>query len=247
MKKFVIIAGMVAMAGALFLASPASAQDNEAITAVLNDDGSVTVTGTGWEGAPTLYVTICKGADPAAENGGITAGNATQVCQDIMTDGFSTNPERGDGGTTTYTIPADKVGEVPEEGYVILQGEFASGSDWSATTVLTAGGAAEEPAAEEPAEEEPEAVEDPAEEEPEAEGAGGDDEMDGDDENIVDTEGSEEEGMETPEDMNEEEAMETDSMANTGSESGLLAVIGVSILLAGLFAVGLGRRFAKRS
>ena len=244
MKKFVIIAGAMAMAGALFLASPVSAQDNEAITAVLNDDGSVTVTGTGWEGAPTLYVTVCKGADPAAEDGGITAGNATQVCQDIMTDGFTTNPERGDGGTTTYTIPADKVGEVPEEGYVILQGEFAQNSDWSATTVLTAGGAEEEPEAEpEPAEEEPEAVEEPAEEEPEEEGAGGDDEMDEEDVNMVDTEGSEEEGMEG--DM--EDAMETDSMANTGSESGLLVVIGVSILLAGLFAVGLGRRFAKRS
>ena len=246
MKKFVIIAGAMAMAGALFLASPVSAQDNEAITAVLNDDGSVTVTGTGWEGAPTLYVTVCKGADPAAEDGGIDAGNATRLCQDIMTDGFTTNPERGDGGTTTYTIPADKVGEVPEEGYVILQGEFAQNSDWSATTVLTAGGAEEEPEAEpEPAEEEPEAVEEPAEEEPEEEGAGGDDEMD--DENMVDTEDSEEEGMEAPEDMDEDEAMETDSMANTGSESGFLAVIGVSILLAGLFAVGLGRRFAKRS
>ena len=181
MKKFAIIAGAMALAGALFLASPVSAQDNEAITAVLNDDGSATVSGTGWEGAPTLYVTVCKGADPsasAADNYGITAGNATQVCQDIMTDGFATDPERGDGGTTTYTISADKVGEVPEEGYVILQGEFAAGSDWSATTILTAG---------------------------------------------------------------------ADTMADTGAESGLLAVIGVSVLLAGLFAVGIGRRFAKRS
>ena len=181
MKKFAIIAGAMAMAGALFLASPVSAQDNEAITAVLNDDGTVTVSGTGWEGAPNLYVTICKGADPSAGeagNYGITATNATQVCQDIMTDGFATNPDRGDGGTTTYTISADKVGEVPEAGYVILQGEFAADSDWSATTVLTAG---------------------------------------------------------------------ADMMADTGAESGLLAVIGVSVLLAGLFAVGIGRRFAKRS
>ena len=183
MKKFVIIAGAMAMAGALFLASPVSAQDNEAITATLNDDGSATVTGTGWEDAPNLYVTICKGADPSAEDGGITAGNATQVCQDIMTDGFATNPDRGDGGTTSYTISADKVGEVPDEGYVILQGEFSADSDWSATTVLTAGG----------------------------------------------------------DDMGE------DMMADTGSESGLLAVIGVSVLLAGLFAIGIGRRFAKRS
>lgn len=233
MKKFAIIAGAMAMAGALFLASPVSAQDNEAITAVLNDDGSVTVTGTGWEGAPTLYVTVCKGADPAAENGGINAGNATELCTDIMTDGFTTNPDRGDGGTTTYTIPAAKVGEVPEAGYVILQGEFAPGSDWSATTVVTAGGA-EEPAAEE---EEPAAAEEPADEQPEAEGAGGDEEMD------------EAEDMDDGDDMDEAEDMDDgdDTMADTGSESGLLAVIGVSVLLAGLFAVGIGRRFAKRS
>lgn len=220
MKKFVIIAGMLAMAGAIFLASPASAQDNEAITAVLNDDGSVTVTGTGWEGAPNLYVTLCKGADPTAEGGGITAGNATSLCPDIMTDGFSTNPERGDGGTTTYTIPADKVGEVPEAGYVILQGEFASGSDWSATTVVKAA----------------------AEEEPMDEGAGGDDDMDEDMNQTDDM-------SETmADDMDDDTASQTvTTMANTGSESGLLAVIGVSILLAGLFAVGLGRRITKRS
>ena len=242
MKKFVIIAGMMAMAGALFLASPVSAQDNEAITAVLNDDGSATVTGTGWEGAPaTLFVTVCTGADPTAENGGITEGNALQVCPTLMADGFTTNPERGDGGTTTYTISADTVGEVPEEGLVILQGELAAGTVWSANTVLTAGGAEEEPAEEEPepAEEEPEPAEEPAEE-----GAGGDDEMD--DGSEVDMEGSEEEGMEGGEEGMDDD-MATDSMANTGSESGLLAVIGVSILLAGLFAVGIGRRFAKRS
>ena len=227
MKKFAIIAGAMAMAGALFLASPVSAQDNEAITAVLNDDGSATVTGTGWEGAPaTLFVTVCTGADPTAENGGITEGNALQVCPTLMADGFATNPDRGDGGTTTYTISADKIGEVPEEGLVILQGELAAGTQWSANTVLTAGGAEEPEAEEEPAAEEP-----AAEEEPEAEGAGGDEEMD------------EAEPMDDEEEMDDGD----DMMADTGSESGLLAVIGVSVLLAGLFAVGIGRRFAKRS
>ena len=242
MKKIAIIAGAMAMAGALFLASPVSAQDNEAITAVLNDDGSATVTGTGWEGAPNLYVTVCTGADTsasAADNYGITAANAQTTCPNIMTDGFTTNPERGDGGTTTYTISADKIGELPEAGYVILQGEFASGSDWSATTVLTAGGAEEEePEAEEPEAEEAaegpaeEAAEEPAEEaaeEPAEEAAEG--------------AGSEEDPMTEESPMEEAEG----TMAETGAESGLLAVIGVSVLLAGLFAVGIGRRFAKRS
>lgn len=222
MKKFVIIAGIMAMAGAVFLASPVSAQDNEAITAVLNDDGSATVTGTGWEGAPNLYVTICKGADPTAEGGGITAANAIQACQDLMADGFATNPERGDGGTTTYTIPASKVGEVPEAGYVILQGEFAAGSPWSAVTVLTAGG-------------------DDMGDDDMGGDDGGDDMSGGDDM----AEGAGGDDMSGGDDMAGD--MGTMTMANTGSESGLLAVIGVSILLAGLFAVGLGRRFAKRS
>ena len=242
MKKIAIIAGAMAMAGALFLASPVSAQDNEAITAVLNDDGSATVTGTGWEGAPNLYVTVCTGADTsasAADNYGITAANAQTTCPNIMTDGFTTNPERGDGGTTTYTISADKIGELPEAGYVILQGEFASGSDWSATTVLTAGGAEEEPEAEEPeaeeAAEEPEAEE--AAEEPEAEAA------EGPAEEAAEGAGGEEDPMTEESPMEEAEG----TMAETGAESGLLAVIGVSVLLAGLFAVGIGRRFAKRS
>ena len=226
MKKFVIIAGMMAMAGAVFLASPVSAQDNEAITAVLNDDGSATVTGTGWAGAPNLYVTICKGADPTAEGGGITAANAITACQDLMADGFATNPERGDGGTTTYTIPASKVGEVPEAGYVILQGEFAAGSPWSAVTVLTAGG--DDMGGDD-------SGDDMSGGDDMAEGAGGDDMSGGDDM------GDDMSGDDMGDDMS------TMTMANTGSESGLLAVIGVSILLAGLFAVGLGRRFAKRS
>ena len=249
MKKFAIIAGAMAMAGALFLASPVSAQDNEAITAVLNDDGSATVTGTGWEGAPNLYVTVCTGADTsasAADNYGITAANAQTTCPNIMTDGFTTNPERGDGGTTTYTISADKIGELPEAGYVILQGEFASGSDWSATTVLTAGGAeeeAEDPEAEEPAEE---AAEEPAEEaaeEPAEEAAEEDAPAEAPAEEAAEGAGGEEDPMTEESPMDEA----TDTMAETGAESGLLAVIGVSVLLAGLFAVGIGRRFAKRS
>jgi len=38
-----------------------------------------------------------------------------------------------------------------------------------------------------------------------------------------------------------------DMMADTGAESGLIAVIGASVLAAGLLAVGVGRRLSKRS
>ena len=258
MKKFAIIAGAMAMAGALFLASPVSAQPSEKLTITLNEDGSATVTGTGFETAIAdgLYTTVCSGADVNSDTP-VTAGNFASACPSLIGD--AGNPSLkitpNEDGTFTAEISADRVGTVPDEGVVVVVGCLPFGcqdDERSGFVILRA-------AAEEPEEEEPEAPEEPAEEEPEeepeAEGAGGDEEMDDaeemdddmDDENIVDTEGSEEEGMETPEDMDEEEAMETDSMANTGSESGLLAVIGVSILLAGLFAVGVGRRFAKRS
>lgn len=250
MKKFAIIAGAMAMAGALFLASPVSAQPSEKLTITLNEDGSATVTGTGFETAIAegLYTTVCSGADVNSDTP-VTVGNFAQACPSLTTDAL--NPSLkitpNEDGTFTAEISADRVGTVPDEGVVVVVGCLPFGcqdDERSGFVILRA-------AAEEPEEEEPEAPEELAEEEPEAEGAGGDEEMgeaeEMDDENIVDTEGSEEEGMETPEDMDEEEAMETDSMANTGSESGLLAVIGVSILLAGLFAVGLGRRFAKRS
>lgn len=41
--------------------------------------------------------------------------------------------------------------------------------------------------------------------------------------------------------------MEDDAMADSGAESGLLAVIGGSVIVAGLLTIGLGRRIAKRS
>ena len=78
------------------------------------------------------------------------------------------------------------------------------------------------------------------------EGAGGEEEME--DMNEVD-DMMEDTGTDDMEEMDDSmgDADETEMMANTGSESGLLAVIGVSVLLAGLFAVGLGRRITKRS
>lgn len=236
MKKFAIIAGAMAMAGALFLASPVSAQDGPSISATLNDDGSATVTGTGWSGAPDagLFVSVCPGADVTSD-APVNAGNALVVCPTLVVpDSGTNNPTVGDDGTWTFELSASQVGDVPETGVVILTGCLPLGcTSHSATTVLTAGAAEE-------AEEEPEAeevAEEPADEQPEAEGAGGDEEMD------------EAEDMDDGDDMDEAEDMDDgdDTMADTGSESGLLAVIGVSVLLAGLFAVGIGRRFAKRS
>lgn len=244
MKKFAIIAGAMAMAGALFLASPVSAQDGPSISATLNDDGSATVTGAGWSGAPDagLFVTVCPGADVTSD-APVNAGNALVVCPTLVVpDSGTNNPTVGDDGTWTFDLSASAVGDVPETGVVILTGCLPLGcTSHSATTVLTAGGA-EEPAAEEAAEE-------PADEQPEAEGAGGDEDMDEAEDMDDGDDMDEAEDMDDGEDMDEAEDMDDgeDMMADTGSESGLLAVIGVSILLAGLFAVGIGRRFAKRS
>ena len=181
MKKLAIIAGAMALAGALFLASPVSAQDGPSMSATLNDDGSATVSGTGWGDAPDagLFVTMCPGADVTADPP-INAGNALTACPTLIPDSSANNPTVGDDGTWTFEIAASTVGTVPDDGVVILTGCLPLGcTTHSATTILTAAAAEE--------------------------------------------------------------------MADTGAESGLLAVIGVSVLLAGLFAVGIGRRFAKRS
>ena len=250
MKKFAIIAGAMAMAGALFLASPVSAQDAETITAdpanVPAEAGDVTVTinGAGWTGAPAgLYVINCPGADftqdpPVSASPG-DANYALTACPQLL--GSTGRATADSDGNWSYdlTITVDQAAIDSGKIYVIA-GELAAGSDWSANVTITVGAepvAAEEPeaeeAAEEPAEEaaeEPaeEAAEEPAEEPAEeaAEGAGGEEDP-----------------------MTEESPMEEaeGTMAETGAESGLLAVIGVSVLLAGLFAVGIGRRFTKRS
>ena len=178
MKKLAIIAGAMALAGALFLASPVSAQDGPSMSATLNDDGSATVSGTGWEGAREngIFLTVCRGADVGADEP-VNAGNALTACPDLMTDAFAQNPEIAEDGTWTYELSADKVGDTP---VVAIIGCLPLGcTDNSANTII-------------------------------------------------------------------QEAV-AQEMADTGAESGLLAVIGASVLLAGLFAVGIGRRFAKRS
>ena len=238
MKKIAIIAGAMAMAGALFLASPVSAQDAETITAdpanVPAEAGDVTVTinGAGWTGAPAgLYVINCPGADftqdpPVSASPG-DANYALTACPQLLASTGRATADSDGNWSYDLTITVDQAAIDSGKIYVIA-GELAAGSDWSANVTITVGAepaAAEEPEAEEAAEEPAEeAAEEPAEEA--AEGAGGEEDP-----------------------MTEESPMEEaeGTMAETGAESGLLAVIGVSVLLAGLFAVGIGRRFAKRS
>ena len=258
MKKFAIIAGAMAMAGALFLASPVSAQPSEKLTATLNDDGSATITGTGFQTAIAegLYTTVCTGAD-VTSNTPVTPGNFSTACPSLTTDAL--NPALkitpNEDGTFSADISADRVGTVPEEGVVVLVGCLPFGcqdTERSGFVILKA--AAEEPAAEEPAEEE--ADEEPAaeeaDEEPAAEEAAeepAEEAAEEPAEEAAEGAGGEEDPMTEEGPMEEEGTMAegADTMADTGAESGLLAVIGVSVLLAGLFAVGIGRRFTKRS
>ena len=247
MKKIAIIAGAMAMAGALFLASPVSAQPSEKLTATLNDDGSATITGTGFQTAIAdgLYTTVCTGADVTSDTP-VTPGNFITACpsltQDAVNPSLKITPD--EDGAFSADISADRVGTVPEEGVVVVVGCLPFGcqdTERSGFVILKA--AAEEPEpeviAEEPAEEaaeEPaeEAAEEPAEEAAEEEAPA---------EEAAEGAGGEEDPMTEESPMEEAEG----TMAETGAESGLLAVIGVSVLLAGLFAVGIGRRFAKRS
>ena len=223
MKKLLIL-GVVAVVGILlFAASPASAQDNEAITAdpatVPATVGSVEVNinGTGWVGAPDgLFVTYCPGAkgDPDA----ITATNATSLCHNLLFSGSRGNPAADGTWSWRLDIPITQE-DIDAGGMLVLAGELAPGTEWSASTVVQIGESA--------AEETTTTTEAPATTTTAASDSTEDDDMSDDD-------------------MSDDD-MSDDDMADTGAESGLIAVIGISVLVAGLLALGLGRRLGKRA
>lgn len=188
MKKLALIATVAMAAMLLMVAAPASAQEGESISAspasLPAEAGSydVTITGSGWAGAPDgLFVTVCSGAE-GGDSANIDATNALTACPTLVVDGGKGNPGGGDSFTAEISVTVDDAA-IANGQIAILAGELQAGSPWSAGVSIAVGAA-----------------------------AGGD-----------------------------------DMMADTGAESGLIAIIGASVLLAGLFAVGLGRRLHKRS
>lgn len=187
MKKLALIATVAMAAMLLLVAAPASAQEGESISAdpasLPAEAGSydVTITGSGWVGAPDgLFVSVCSGAE-GGDSATIDATNALTVCPTLVVDGGRGSPD-GDGNFS-YDLSVTVDDAAIANGQIaILAGELAAGSPWSAGVNIAVGA----------------------------------------------------------------DDMADDMMADTGTESGLIAIIGASVLLAGLFAVGLGRRLHKR-
>ena len=224
LKRLFVLAGVVALIGMLW-ASPAAADGHlPSITldpaAVPAEEGSVTVTVTGsnWTEPSPFFIVACPGAagDPMAPLTLSSAPEAIAMCPNLMAAAIAVQWE--DGGFTTEWTTTITQADIDAGALVILAGwlsvDTLSNPEEFATVGVLAIGVAEEPM-EEPATEEP--MEEPMDE-PAAEP------MD---------EPAAEEPMDDP---GEEE------LPVTGSESNLLFIVGAGILVAGLLAIGAGRR-----
>ena len=243
LKRLLVLAGMMTLIGMLW-ASPAAADGHlPSITldppAVPAEAGSVTltVTGSNWTEPTPFFIVACPGAagDPMAPLTLSSAAEAIAMCPDLMAS--TVVVEWDDGGFTTEWTTTITQADVDAGALVILAGwlsvDTLSNPEANATVGVLAIGIPEEPM-DEPAAEEP--MDEPAAEEPMDEPAA-EEPMDEPAEEPAAEEPMDEPAAEEPmEDTGEEELPET------GSESNLLVIVGAGILVAGLLAIGAGRR-----
>ena len=230
LKRLFVLAGVMALIGMLW-ASPAAADGHlpyitldPASVPAEEGDVTLTVTGGNWTEPTPFFIVACPGAagDPVAPLTLSSAPEAIAMCPNLMA---AVVPVEWDDGsfTTQWTTPITQA-DIDAGGLVIMAGwlsvDTLSSPEEFASVTLLAIGVEEEPM-DEPAEEEP--MDEPAEEEP----------MD----DMGDEEPMDDMGDEEPmDDMGDEE------LPVTGHESGLLAIVAASILLAGLLVIGAGRR-----
>lgn len=220
-KRLLVLAGVMALIG-LVWATPAAADGH--LPSITLDPASVpaetgevtlTITGANWSEPTPFFIVACPGAagDPTAPLTLSSAPEAIAMCPDLMAAVVPV--EWDDGSFTVEWTTAITQADIDIGGLVIMAGWLSVDTLSSPEEFATVGllAIADPPAEEEPMEEEP-AEEEPAEEEP----------MD---------------------DMGDEEPMDdgaADEMPVTGHESGLLAIVGVGTLAAGLLVIGAGRR-----
>ena len=227
-KRLLVLAGVVALVSMLW-ASPASADGHlPSITldpaSVPPEEGDVTltITGANWTEPAPFFIVECPGAagDPAAPLTLSSAPEATAMCPNLLTAVVAV--EWDDGSFTTEWTTTITQADIDAGGVVIMAGWLSADtlSDPEAFATVALLAIAEPAAEEEPMDEEPAAEEEPMDEEPAAEEEPMDD-------------AAEEEPMD---DAAEEE------LPVTGHESTLFVVVGFGILLAGLLAIGAGRR-----
>ncbi|MCY3663059.1 MAG: LPXTG cell wall anchor domain-containing protein [bacterium] len=248
LKRLLVLAGVMALVGMLW-ASPAAA-DGHLPTMTLDPasvpaevgDVTLTITGANWSEPSPFFITACPGAagDPDAALALSSAPEAIAMCPDLMSSALAV--EWDDGSFTTEWAVSITQADIDAGGLVILAGwlsvDTLSDPEQYATVAVLGIGADEEPM-DDTGEEEP--MDDPGDEEP-MDDTGEEEPMDdpGDEEPMDDT--GEEEQMD---DMGDEEPMDDmgdEELPVTGHESGLFAIVGASILAAGLLVIGAGRR-----
>ena len=229
-KRLLALAGTAALVGVLW-GTPVSAEEHlPSITldpsSVPAEEGEVTltVTGANWTEPSPFFIVACPGAggDPTAPLSVSTAPEAIALCPDLMASALAV--EWDDGSFTTEWTVAITQAEIDIGALVVMAGWLSTDTladpEANATiTVLTVG----------------ESMDDSGEmgDEESMDGSG---EM-GDGESMDDSgEMGDEESMDDSGEMGDEELPET------GHESGLLAIVAASVLVAGLLVVGAGRR-----
>ncbi len=253
LKRLFVLAGVMALVGMLW-ASPAAADGHlPSITldpaSVPAEAGSVTVTVTGanWSEPSPFFIVGCPGAagDPEAPLTLSSAPEAIAMCPNLMAAAVAV--EWDDGSFTTEWTTEITQADIDNGALVVLAGwlsvDTLSNPEEFATVAVLAIGVeeepAEDPAEEEPAEEEP--MDDMGDEEP-MDDMGDEEPMDdtGDEEPMDDT--GDEEPMDDTGDEEPMDDMGDEELPATGHESGLLAIVAASVLVAGLLVIGAGRR-----
>ena len=228
MFKYFGLAGIVGLLTLLFwVSSPASAQDGTVVTeptsvpAVVGDV-DVTFIGTNLPASVTQVAIVpCPGA--GGDETTITAGNAISFCPTILNFLAAGNGDVTDGSlSVTISIPITQADiDAGALALTVAQAPLAAGNpSWPVAVAIGGTAAAEED---------------------------------------TDAGEAEEEGTDTDEDVDAEEGTDIDepvaepleddddgaALADTGLESGLLAVAGISIVVAGLLFAGFSRRIRK--
>lgn len=218
LKRLLVLAGVMALIGMLW-ASPAAA-DGHLPTITIDPDtvpaevGDVTVTisGANWTEPSPFFIVACPGA-AGDPTAPLTLSSAPEAIAMCPNLMASALPVQWDDGSFTTEWTVGITQAEIDVGSLVVMAGWLSTDTLADPEAFATVGVLNIGAAEEPPAEEP-AAEEPAEEEP----------MD---------------------DMGDEEPMDDpgeEELPVTGQDSGLLAIVGASILAAGLLVIGAGRR-----
>ncbi len=249
LKRLFVLAGVMALIGMLW-ASPAAADghlptitiDPASVPAEVGDV-TVTITGANWSEPTPFFIVACPGAagDPTAPLTLSSAPDAIAMCPNLMAAALAVTWD--DGSFTTEWTASITQADIDAGALVVMAGwlstdTLADPESFATVGVIAIGETMDDTGEEESMDDSGEEMDDSGEEESmddsgeEMDDSGEEESMDDSGEEMDDA--ADEEPMD---DMGDEEELPV-----TGSESNLLVIVGASILMAGLLAIGAGRR-----